>query len=128
MPTRPPGNKGSRYPAKARHLAHTDEEKHLEVVGNERLTALISLVLLVLISVELVTSAFLRLWLPTHTVVGVLFAGPLLVKMGATGWRFLRYYTGAPAYVRRGPPPVILRLLGPVLLVTTLVMVGSGIG
>jgi hypothetical protein len=98
------------------------------VIGNERLTALVSLVLLVLIIVELITSAFLRIWLPAHTVVGVLLAGPLLVKMGSTGWRFLRYYTRAPAYVRRGPPPLVLRVLGPVLLVTTLVMIGSGIG
>jgi hypothetical protein len=120
MPARTPGNK---LP-----LEHTNEEKHMGVVGNERLTALVSLVLLVLIIVELVTSAFLRVWLPTHTVVGVLLAGPLLVKMGSTGWRFLRYYTRAPAYVRRGPPPLVLRVLGPVLLITTLVMVSSGIG
>jgi hypothetical protein len=110
------------------HLEPTDEAKPMGVIGNERLTALVSLVLLVLIIVEIVTSAFLRIWLPTHTVIGVLLAGPLLVKMGSTGWRFLRYYTGAPAYVRRGPPPLVLRLLGPVLLITTLVMVGSGIG
>jgi len=110
------------------HLEHTDEEKHVGVIGNERLTALVSLVLLVLIIVELVTSAFLRIWLPAHTVVGVLLGFPLLVKMGSTGWRFLRYYTRAPAYVRRGPPSLVLRVLGPVLLVTTLVMVGSGIG
>ena len=74
------------------------------------------------------SSAFLRIWLPTHTVVGVLLAGPLLVKMGSTGWRFLRYYTRAPAYVRRGPPPLTLRVLSPVLLITTLVIVSSGIG
>ena len=88
MPARTPGNK---LP-----LEHTDEEKHMGVVGNERLTALVSLV--------------------------------LLVKLGSTGWRFLRYYTRAPAYVRRGPPPLVLRVLGPVLLITTLVMVSSGIG
>jgi hypothetical protein len=121
MPARPSGNE-------LPNLEHTDEEKHMGVVGNERLTALVSLVLLVLIIVELVTSAFLRVWLPTHTVVGVLLAGPLLVKMGSTGWRFLRYYTRVPAYVRRGPPPLVLRVLGPVLLITTLVMVSSGIG
>src|SRR5690348_15959157 len=115
-------------PSKAMHLEHKDEEKYVGVVGNERLTALVSLVLLVLIIVELVTSALLRIWLPAHTDVGVLLVGPLLVKMGSTGWRFLRYYTRAPAYVRRGPPPLVLRVLGPVLLVTTLVMVGSGIG
>lgn len=128
MPARTPGNELPKYPSKEWHLEHTDEEKHMGVIGNERLTALASLVLLVLIIVELVTSAFLRLWLPAHTVVGVLLAGPLLVKMGSTGWRFLRYYTRAPAYERRGPPPLVLRVLGPVLLITTLVMVGSGIG
>ena len=128
MPVRTSGNEQPLHPSESRQLEHTDEEKHMGVVGNERLTALVSLVLLVLIIVELVTSAFLRVWLPAHTVVGVLLVGPLLVKMGSTGWRFLRYYTRAPAFVRRGPPPVVLRVLGPVLLVVTLVMVGSGIG
>src|SRR5436190_3262771 len=101
-------------------VEHHQQAGVIGVIGNERLTALVSLVLLILIIVELVTSAFLRLWLPAHTVVGVLLAGPLLVKMGSTGWRFLRYYTRAPAYVRRGPPPLVLRALSPVLLVTTL--------
>ena len=128
MPARTPGNEQPLQLSKARQLEHTDEEKHRGVIGNEQLTALVSLVLLVLIIVELVTSAFLRLWLPAHTVVGVGLSGPLLVKMGSTGWRFLRYYTRAPTYVRRGPPPLVLRVLGPMLLVTTLVMVGSGIG
>ncbi|HET8851101.1 MAG TPA: hypothetical protein VFN02_01105, partial [Ktedonobacteraceae bacterium] len=104
------------------------KQQQAGVIGNKRLTALVSLVLLMLIIVELVTSAFLHIWLSAHTVVGVLLAGPLLLKMGATGWRFLRYYTRVPAYVRWGPPPLVLRVLGPVLLVTTLVMVGSGIG
>ena len=128
MPAHTPGNEPPSHPSVAMPLEHTDEEKHVGVIGNERLTALVSLVLLVLIIVELVTSAFLRIWLPAHTVVGVLLVGPLLVKIGSTGWRFLRYYTRTPAYVRRGPPPLVLRVLGPVLLVTTLVMVGSGIG
>ena len=128
MSTHPRGFKQPSHPSEARHLEHKDEEKHVGVIGNERLTALVSLVLLMLISVELVTSAFLRIWLPAHTVVGVLLVGPLLVKMSSTFWRFFRYYTRAPAYVRRGPPPLVLRVLGPVLLVTTVVMVGSGIG
>jgi hypothetical protein len=124
MPARTPGNEISKRPSESMDL----EQQQAGVIGNERLTALVSLVLLVLIIVELVTSALLRIWLPAHTVVGVLLVGPLLVKIGSTGWRFLRYYTRAPAYVRRGPPPLVLRVLGPVLLVTTLVMVGSGIG
>jgi hypothetical protein len=124
MPGYTPGNKQPLHPSEPMRI----EQKLAGVIGNERLTALVSLVLLGLIIVELVTSAFLRLWLPAHTVVGILLVGPLLVKMGSTGWRFLRYYTRAPAYVRRGPPSWVLRVLGPVLLVTTLVMVGSGIG
>lgn len=98
------------------------------VVGNERLTALSGAVLLVLIVVELVTTASLRTLLSVHVFVGVLLAGPLTVKLGSTGYRFLRYYTRAPAYVRKGPPRLALRLLAPVLVVTTLVLIGSGIG
>jgi len=98
------------------------------VVGNERLTALAGAVLLVLILVELVSSAYLRALLPTHVFVGVLLAGPLVVKLGSTCYRFLRYYTRSPAFVRRGPPRLPLRVLAPLLLVTTLVVVGSGIG
>src|SRR5215471_15015236 len=128
MSARTPGSEQPSHQSETIHLEHKDEEKHTGVIGNERLTTLVSLVLLVLIIVELVTSASLRTWLTAHTVVGVLLAGPLLVKMGSTGWRFLHYYTRVPAYVRRGPPPLVLRVLGPVLLVTTLVMVGSGIG
>jgi hypothetical protein len=98
------------------------------VVGNERLTALAGAILLILIVVELVTTASLRSLLSVHVFVGVLLAGPLIVKLGSTGYRFVRYYTGGSAYVRRGPPRLPLRLLAPVLVVTTLVLIGSGIG
>src|SRR5207244_1915793 len=97
-------------------------------VGNERLTALAGAVLLVLILVELVSSANLHALLPIHIFVGVLLAGPLVVKLGSTGYRFLRYYTQSPAYVRSGPPRLPLRVLASLLVVTTLAVVGSGIG
>src|SRR5258708_25201499 len=128
MPARIHGNEFPEQPSKEMHLEHKEEEKHGGVIGNERLTALVSLVLLGLIIVELVTSAFLRTWLPAHTVVGVLLAGPLLVKVGSTGWRVLRYYTRVPAHVRRGTPPPLLRLPGPALIVTPLGLVGRGSG
>jgi hypothetical protein len=98
------------------------------VVGNERLTALAGAVLLVLIMVELVSSANLHALLPVHIFVGVLLAGPLVVKLGSTGYRFLRYYTGSPVYVRKGLPHLPLRVLAPGLVATTLVVIGSGIG
>lgn len=97
-------------------------------VGNERMTALAGAVLLVLILVELASAAYLRVLLSVHVLVGVLLAGPLVVKLGSTFSRFLRYYTGSPAFVRRGPPHLALRILAPLLIATTLVVIGSGIG
>lgn len=128
MSARTPGSELPEHPSEAIRLEQLQAQKQAGVIGNERLTALVSIVLLGLIIVELVTSANLAMWLPAHTIIGVMLVGPLLVKMGSTGWRFLRYYTRVPAYVRRGPPPLVLRVLGPVLLVTTLVMVGTGMG
>lgn len=101
---------------------------HRGVIGNERLTALAGAVLLVLIAVELITTASLRTLVSVHVFVGVLLAGPLVVKLSSTGYRFVRYYTRAPAYVRRGPPRLTLRMLAPVLVVLTIVLIGSGIG
>src|SRR6266436_6233606 len=98
------------------------------VVGNERMTALAGVVLLVLILVELVSAAILRTLLSVHVFVGVLLAGPLVVKLGSTFSRFLRYYTKSPAFVRKGPPRLPLRVLAPLLIATTLVVIGSGIG
>src|SRR5438128_8102981 len=97
------------------------------VVGNERMTALAGAVLLVLILVELVTTANLRALVSVHVLVGVLLAGPLAVKIGSTFYRFLRYYTKSPAFVRKGPPRLALRVLAPLLLATTLVVIGSGL-
>ncbi|HEV2459273.1 MAG TPA: hypothetical protein VGS80_13015, partial [Ktedonobacterales bacterium] len=91
-------------------------------------TALAGGILLVLIVVELVTTVRLRTFMSAHVFVGMLLAGPLVVKLGSTSYRFARYYTRAPAYVRRGPPHLALRVLGPLLVATTLVVVGSGIG
>lgn len=126
-----PGNDSSVHPTPRDHADHADARQGAGqpgVLGNERMTALAGAVLLVLIVVELVTSARLRSLMDAHVFVGVLLAGPLAVKLGSTFYRFLRYYTGSPAFVHRGPPHLALRLLGPLLIVTTLVVIGSGIG
>src|SRR5436309_8169778 len=115
-------------PSGQTHTSEHNDDEQSAVVGNERITALAGAVLLVLIVVELVTAASLRTLLPPHVFVGVLLAGPLAVKLGSTGYRFLRYYTRSPAFVRRGPPRLALRVLAPLLIATTLVVIGSGIG
>ncbi len=99
---------------------------HAGVSGNERLTALAGALLLILLGVELVTAVNLGALMSAHLFVGVLLTGPLVAKLGSTGYRFLRYYTGAPAYVRKGPPRLPLRLLAVPLVATTVLLVGSG--
>lgn len=115
-------------PAVPRGATASRQAGNRGVVGNERLTALASAALLALLAVEVVTSIRLRTLLSAHVVVGVVLAGPLAVKLGGTGYRFVRYYTRSPSYVRRGPPHLALRVLGPLLVATALVVVGSGIG
>jgi hypothetical protein len=97
------------------------------VAANEQLTAMAGAALLVVFVVELATVSNLGTLLSVHVFVGVLMAGPLAVKLGSTGWRFIRYYTGNPAFVRHGPPPLPLRLLAPLVVASTLAVVGSGI-
>ena len=96
--------------------------------GNARLTAANAAVLLVLLAAEGVTILRVRQLLSPHVFIGVVLIPPVLVKVGSTTWRFARYYTGAPAYRRKGPPPVLLRLLGPVVVILTLVLLFSGVG
>jgi hypothetical protein len=98
------------------------------VAGNERLTALAGAILLPLIAAEIATIANVRALMSTHVVAGALLAGPLTVKTTSTGWRFIRYYTHHPAYRRKGPPRPLQRTTAPLLLVATLVLIGSGIG
>ncbi len=108
--------------------AQTRREGHPGVAGNERLTALAGAVLLALIAVELVTIQNIRALMSVHIFVGVLLAGPLAVKIASTGWRFVQYYTNNPAYRRKGPPRPLQRVLSPPLLISSIVVVGSGIG
>ena len=98
------------------------------VAGNARLTAANAAVLLVLLAVEGVTVLQVRQLLTPHVFIGMVLIPPVLVKVASTTWRFARYYRGAPAYKRKGPPPLVLRLLGPVVVVLTVVLLASGVG
>ena len=95
-------------------------------LGNARLTAWTGLLLLVLALAEVVTLISVRRLIAWHIVIGVLLIPPTVLKIGATGWRMVRYYAGSPDYRRAGPPPVLLRLLGPVVVVSTIAVLASG--
>ena len=95
--------------------------------GNERLTALTGMVLLVLFAAEGVTILSVRQLLTLHFFIGMLLIGPVVLKICSTTYRFVRYYSEAAEYRQKGPPAPLLRLLGPVVLLTSVSVIGTGV-
>lgn len=116
--TRPVASAAPGQP-RGRHSARTE--------ANSRLTSAAGLVLVVLLAVQGVTILRIHRLLTAHIVLGLILIGPLVVKLGSTGWRFFRYYTGDADYERAGPPRPLLRVLAPLVVLTTLVVFASGI-
>jgi hypothetical protein len=95
--------------------------------GNERLTSVTGAVLIVLLAVIGVTIIALGPLLSVHLFVGMVLVGPVLLKLASTGYRFARYYTANPRYHRKGPPALPLRLIAPIVVLSTLVVFASGV-
>jgi hypothetical protein len=101
--------------------------RRADPAGNERLTAMTGAVLLVLFAAECLTLLNIGNLLTLHVFLGMLLLGPAGLKTGSTLWRFTRYYTGAAAYVRKGPPAPLQRVTGPFVILTTVAVLGTGI-
>jgi len=98
-------------------------------VGNRQLTALLGTLLLAGIVAELATLLLgLRQTLPVHIFVGVALVPIVALKLASTGWRMIRYYTRSPAYRAEGPPRPVLRAIAPLVVGSTVALLGSGIG
>jgi hypothetical protein len=97
------------------------------VEANARLTATTGIVLLVLLAVEGATLLSIRRLLPVHFAVGLMLIPPVLLKLASTGRRFAGYYLGDARFRAAGPPPILLRLTGPLLVVSTIVLLGTGV-
>jgi hypothetical protein len=95
--------------------------------GNARLTAWTGVTLLVLILAELITVLDVRGYLSWHIALGTLLVPVALLKTASTSWRLGRYYTGNRPYRTAGPPPMPLRMLGPLVVLSTLGLLGSGL-
>jgi hypothetical protein len=95
--------------------------------GNERLTTVTGVVLLVLLAVLGVTILRIRPLLDIHMFLGILLIGPVVLKLASTGYRFVRYYTFEPRYRRKGPPAMAMRLLAPLVVLSTLVVFATGV-
>lgn len=98
------------------------------VEGNSRLTAVNGVILIVLLLLEGITILQIRGLITMHVFIGLLLVGPVALKCASTIYRFALYYSGRPAYVRRGPPAPALRLLGPLVILSSVLVLATGIG
>jgi hypothetical protein len=94
---------------------------------NELLTSSAAALLTILLIAEGITILDLNGLLGAHMFIGLVLVGPVSLKLASTGYRFVRYYTGAPVYVAKGPPPLLLRTLAPLLVATTVMIFATGI-
>jgi hypothetical protein len=95
--------------------------------GNEQLTTVTGAILIVLLAVIGFTIPQLRQFVSVHLFVGMLLIGPVVLKMASTGYRFLRYYTGNVEYRRKGPPETVLRVIGPIVMLSTVAVFATGV-
>jgi hypothetical protein len=95
--------------------------------GNEKLTAMTGALLLVGFVIEGLTILEIHRLLFWHFLLGLLLVGPVLLKTASTVYRFVRYYTHSAPYVRKGPPPPVLRVLGPLVILTSVAVLGTGV-
>lgn len=95
--------------------------------GNAQLTAWAGVVLLALVVAELVTLLDVNGLIGWHVALGAVLIPVALVKTASTSWRIVRYYTGQRDYRTAGPPPMLLRVLGPLVVAGTLGVLVSGV-
>jgi hypothetical protein len=95
--------------------------------GNEQLTAMVGVILIVLFAVIGLTILQIRQLIWLHLFLGLLLLGPVLLKLASTGYRLVRYYARDAIYRAKGPPLPVLRAMGPVLVLSTVAVFATGI-
>ena len=108
-------------------LVEHDVSSLTSVGGNERLTSITGAALFVLLGLIGITVLQVRALLPEHLLLGFLLIPPLGLKMLSTGYRFVRYYAGDRLYRRAGPPRLMLRLIAPIVVLSTLALFVTGL-
>ena len=95
--------------------------------GNGRLTTQAGGLLFILLAALGVTIVRIGQLTWLHLFLGLLLVGPVALKLASTGYRFARYYAHDREYRRKGPPPLALRVLAPVVVASTLIVFASGV-
>ena len=92
-----------RPPTVARSATRARRYRHVSwlgggTAGNEQLVATVGVVLIAMFAVIGITILRIHQLLDVHMFMGILLAGPVGLKLSATGYRSARYYSGNPAY------------------------------
>jgi hypothetical protein len=103
------------------------ESSETGVAANARLTGLTGVLLLVLLALMGITVLSVRRLLPEHFLLGFLLIPPVALKLASTGYRFGRYYAGDSQYRRAGPPELLMRLIAPIVVISTVAIFATGI-
>jgi hypothetical protein len=108
--------------------APLDSPAAANVTGNARITGALGAAIFVLLFFEGLTILRVQQYMVWHVFIGTMLIAFVIAKTASTMYRFFRYYTGQRDYVDKGAPPIILRALGPVITVTTVAVLATGIG
>ena len=102
-----------------------DHSRRVQFVA--RLTSMLGVIIFILLAVEGVTVPLVSQLFTWHVVVGVILIPVMSAKIIVTSYRFALYYARSSDFKRAGPPWMPLRVIGPLVIVTTVVMMASGV-
>ena len=115
------------HQADASITSTASRDRYGGTAGNELLTSATAVVLTALLAVEGYTIVNMRGLVSLHMFIGLVLIPPVLLKLGSTGYRAVRYYTGSRPYRAKGPPLLPLRLMAPVLVASTIAVLVTGV-
>jgi hypothetical protein len=115
------------FPRTRRRKSLARSDRFGGVEGNEILTSATAVLLIGLLAAEGYTIVDMHGLVTAHMFIGLVLIPPVMVKLGSTGYRFARYYTGSRPYRAKGPPMLLLRVLAPVLVAATVVVFVTGV-
>ncbi len=113
--------------AHQKDLTEELDQRSKRVIAGARLSALFGVVLLIIFVAEVMTVPFIAGAVGVHIVIGLVAVPLVLGKLAISTYRFTRFYVGDTDFVEAGPPWLPLRVIAPLLVATTVLVIGSGI-
>jgi hypothetical protein len=95
--------------------------------GNRQLTAITGALLVPLLGLVFLTGLVMDVYWHVHYVIGFVLIPVVALKLASTGYRAVSYYFGRRSYHAAGPPELALRLLAPLVVMSTVVALATGV-